>query len=113
MSTTQTDNRAHARKGKSSLTSYPLRCPNVVTFSFYLQDMLLSILANCKRGQSGGGGGGGGVAATLLSLRHSKNFENKKFPFASKLLKLTGGQFWVEKNESGHKNVFFKVNFIK
>ena len=40
------------------------------------------------------------VAAALLSSRHPKNFE--------KFLKLTWGcQFWVEKNDSGHKKSYF------
>ena len=51
-----------------------------------------------------------GVAAALFSSRRSKNFENEKFFLCLKIAAIDmGGQFWVEKNDSGHKNSFFKV----
>ena len=50
-----------------------------------------------------------GVAAALFSLRRPKNFENEKFFLCLKIDEIDmGGQFWVEKNDSGHKDPFFK-----
>ena len=49
-----------------------------------------------------------GAAATFF-LRYLKHFENGEIPSAWKLLKLTGGQFWVERNAPGHK----KTHFLK
>ena len=50
-----------------------------------------------------------GVAAALFSLRRPKNFENEKFFLCLKIAEIDmGGQFWVEKNDSGHKDPFFK-----
>ena len=50
-----------------------------------------------------------GVAAALFSLRRSKNFEYAKFFLCLKIAEIDmGGQFWVEKNDSGHKEPFFK-----
>ena len=47
--------------------------------------------------------------SALFSLRHPKNFENENFFFCLKIAKIDmGGQFWLEKNDSGHKNPFFK-----
>ena len=40
-----------------------------------------------------------GDSAALFSPRRLENFEN-----AWKMMKLTRGQFWIEKNDSGHKN---------
>ena len=53
-----------------------------------------------------------GVAAALFSSRRPKNFENEKFFLCLKIAEIDmGGQFWVEKNDSGHKNSFFlKLN---
>ena len=49
-----------------------------------------------------------GVAAGLLSSRHLKNFENEKIFLCLKIVEIDmGGQFWVEMNDSGHKNTFF------
>ena len=49
-----------------------------------------------------------GVAAALFSSRRPKNFENEKFFLCLKIAEIDmGGQFWVEKNDSGHKNSFF------
>ena len=49
------------------------------------------------------------VAAALFSSKRSKNFENETIFLC---LKIAGidmrGQFWVEKNKSGHKNSFFQ-----
>ena len=50
-----------------------------------------------------------GVAAALFSLRRPKNFEYEKFFLCLKIAEIDmGGQFWVEKNDSGHKEPFFK-----
>ena len=50
-----------------------------------------------------------GDAATSF-LRCIKRFENGEISSAWKLLKLTGGQFWVERNAPGYKKPhFFKV----
>ena len=49
-----------------------------------------------------------GVAAALFSSRRPKNFENEKIFLCLKIGEIEmGGQFWVEKNDSGHKNSFF------
>ena len=49
-----------------------------------------------------------GVAAALSSTRCPKNFENEKSFLCLKIVEVDmGGQFWVEKNDSGHKNSFF------
>ena len=49
-----------------------------------------------------------GFAAALFSLRRPKNFENEKFFLCLKIENWHGGgQFWVEKNDSGYKNPFF------
>ena len=51
-----------------------------------------------------------GVAADLFSLRRPKNFEYEKFFLCLKIAKIDmGGQFWVEKNDSGHKEPFINV----
>ena len=52
------------------------------------------------------------VAAALFSSRGPQNFENEKFFLCLKIAEIDmGGQFWVEKNDSGHKNSFFlKLN---
>ena len=56
----------------------------------------------CKIDQSGG------VAAALSSSRRPKNFENEKIFLCLKIVEIDmGGQFWVEKNDSEHKNSFF------
>ena len=48
-----------------------------------------------------------GVAAALFSLRRPKNFENEKFFLCLKIAEIDmGGQFWVEKNDSGHNTHF-------
>ena len=49
-----------------------------------------------------------GAAATFF-LRCLKHSENDEISSAWKLLKLTGGQFWVERNAPGHK----KPHFLK
>ena len=53
-----------------------------------------------------------GVAAALFSSRRPENFENDKLVFFC--LKIAAinmrGQFWAEKNDSGHKNSFLKLN---
>ena len=53
-----------------------------------------------------------GVAAALFSSRRPKNIENEKFFLCLKIAEIDmGGQFWVEKNDSGHKSSFFlKLN---
>ena len=49
------------------------------------------------------------VAAALFSLRRPKNFENEKFFLCLKIAEIDmGGQFWIETNDSGHKDPFFK-----
>ena len=48
-----------------------------------------------------------GVAAALSSSRRPKNFENEKIFLCLKIVEIDmGGQFWVEKYDSGHKLVF-------
>ena len=53
-----------------------------------------------------------GVAAALYSLRRPKNFENEKFFLCLKIAEIDmGGQYWLGKNDYGHKNSFFlKLN---
>ena len=53
-----------------------------------------------------------GVAAVLFSSRHPKNLENENIFLCLEIAEIDmGGQFWVEKNDSGHKNSFFlKLN---
>ena len=50
-----------------------------------------------------------GVAPALFSLRCPKNFKNEKCFLCLKIAEIDmGDQFWVEKNDSGHKDPFFK-----
>ena len=52
-----------------------------------------------------------GVAAALFSLRHPKNLQNEKNFIYLKIAEIDmGGQFWVEKNDSGQKTHFLKLN---
>ena len=76
--------------------------PNLVTFSFYPQDTFWPNFS--KIDQSG-------AAAALFSLRRPENLENENIFLYLKIVEINmGGQFWVEKNDSGHKNsIFFKV----
>ena len=49
-----------------------------------------------------------GVAAAPLSLKHLKNFGNEKIFLCLKIAEIDMGvSFWVEKNDSGHKNALF------
>ena len=49
------------------------------------------------------------VAAALFSSRRPQNFENEKIFLCLKIAEIDmGSQVWVEKNDSGHKNSFFK-----
>ena len=49
-----------------------------------------------------------GVAAAYLSSKRPQNFENEKIFLCLKIVEIDmGGQFWVEKNDSGHTNSFF------
>ena len=77
-----------------------LWCPNLVTFSFYPWDTFCPHFS--KIGQSGG---------LLLLFPHRdmpKILKMKKFFLCLKIAEIDkGGQFWVEKNDSGHKNSFF------
>ena len=51
-----------------------------------------------------------GVAAALSSSRRLKNFENEKNFFCLKIAETDmGSRFWVNKNDSGHKILFFKL----
>ena len=51
-----------------------------------------------------------GVAAALFSLRRPKNLENERILLYLEIAEIDiGGQFWVEKNDSGEKNFLFKV----
>ena len=57
----------------------------------------------------------GGVAAVLFSSRHPKNLQNEKKFLYLEITEIDtgggGGQFWVKKTDSGHKNSFFlKLN---
>ena len=46
-----------------------------------------------------------GVAAALFLSRCLNNFENENIFFCVKSAEIDmGGQFWIEKNDSGHKN---------
>ena len=50
------------------------------------------------------------VAAALFLLRHPKNLQNEKIFLYLKIAEIDmGGQFWVEKNDSGQKTHFLKV----
>ena len=50
-----------------------------------------------------------GVAAALFSLRRPKNVECEKYFLCLKIAEIDmEGQFWVEKNNSGNKEPFFK-----
>ena len=51
------------------------------------------------------------MAVATFFLRCLKHFENGEISSASKLLKLTGGQFWVERNTSRHKKPHFLTLF--
>ena len=76
-----------------------LRCPNFVTFSFIFKTCSYKILAKFVSQ---------GVAAALFSSIPHKNFENENF-LCLKIDEVDKGcQFWVKKNESGHKNSFFQ-----
>ena len=49
-----------------------------------------------------------GVAAALFSSRRPKNLESEKNFLCMKIAEIDmRGQFWVKKNESGHKNPIF------
>ena len=49
----------------------------------------------------------GGCCCSFL-IETSKKFENKKFFLCLNIVEIDmGGQFWVKKNDSGHKNPFF------
>ena len=49
-----------------------------------------------------------GVAASLFSSRRPKNLENEKIFLCLKIAEIDmRGQFWVEKNDSGHKKSYF------
>ena len=75
-----------------------------MTFSFILKTCSDKILAKLIDG-----GGGGGVAAAFL-IEASQNLQNEKIFLCLEIAEIDlGGQFWVEKNDSGHKNLFFKV----
>ena len=53
----------------------------------------------------------GGCCCSFV-IKTSQNFENEKIFLCLKIVEIDmGGQFWVEKNDSGHKNSFFlKLN---
>ena len=53
-----------------------------------------------------------GVDAALFSARRPKNLQNEKIFLCLEIAEIdTGGQFWVEQNDSGHKKSFFlKLN---
>ena len=74
-----------------------LWCPDFVTFSFY--DMFWPNFS--KIVHSGG--------LLLFSLRDvPKNLQNDKILLYLEIAEIdTGDQFWVQKNDSGHKNSFF------
>ena len=75
--------------------------PNLVTFSFYPSDTFWPNFS--KIGQSGG-------CCCSFLIETSQKILNEKFFLCLKLAQIdTGGQFWVEKNDSGHKNPFFKT----
>ena len=72
-----------------------------MTFSFILKTPFGQILVKLVNQ---------GVAAALFSSRRPKNFENEKFFLCLKIAEIDmGDQFWVEKNDSGHKNPFLNV----
>ena len=51
----------------------------------------------------------GGCCCSFI-IETSQNFENEKIFLCLKIVEIDmGGQFWVEKNDSGHKGSFFKV----
>ena len=51
----------------------------------------------------------GGCAAALFASRRPKNLQNEKNFLCLEIAEIgMGGQFWVEKNDSGHKNSFFE-----
>ena len=51
-----------------------------------------------------------GQSIVLFSSRRLKNFENEKLFLCLEIAEIDmGGQFWVEKNDCGHKNLNFKV----
>ena len=77
---------------------------NFVTFSFIFKTCSDKILAKLVNQ---------GVAAALFSSTRPKNFENENIFLCLKIVEIDmGGQFWVEKNESGQKTHFFKVKSI-
>ena len=83
-----------------SETSYPTM-PKLCDFRFL---SLRHALTTCYQNWSIRG-----VAAALFSSRRAKNFENEKIFLCLKIAEIDmGGQFWVEKNESGHNNSFFQ-----
>ena len=76
-----------------------LWCPNFVTLFFILKTCSNQILAKLINQ---------GVAASLFSWRRPKKLENEKVFLCLKIAEIEiKGQFWVEKNDSGHKNSFF------
>ena len=76
-----------------------LRCLNFVTFSFIFKtcsDQILAKLVNQR---------------LLLLFSHRdipKILKVKNFPLLENCWNWHGGQFWVRKNDSGHKNSFFQ-----
>ena len=49
-----------------------------------------------------------GVAAALFSSRRPKNLQNEKIIIYLEVAEIEmGGQLWVDKNDSVHKNSFF------
>ena len=49
-----------------------------------------------------------GVAAALFLSRRLKNFEDEQIFVCLRIAEIDmGGQCWVEKNGSGHKNLIF------
>ena len=54
-----------------------------------------------------------GSVAALFSSRCPKNLQNEKIFLYLEIAEIDmGGQFWVKKNDSGHKNEFFKVKLV-
>ena len=53
-----------------------------------------------------------GIAAAIVPSRRPQNLQNEKIFLYLEIAEIDmGGQFWVEKNDSGHKNSFFlKLN---
>ena len=73
--------------------------PKLGTFSFLsLRHLLALFWQNWSiRGQP------------LFSMRHPKNFEYDRLFLCLKMAEIDMGcKFWVKKNDSGHKNLFFK-----